>query len=70
VRTDRPSATAATPSQVLSAVAPGSVDSAFISPGAEPQEREANAKYALSVARKKLGVTFALWQDITEVGRE
>lgn len=38
--------------QVLAAIAPGSVDPAFVSPGGDAQQREANAKYALSVARR------------------
>ncbi|KIZ00514.1 Fimbrin-1 [Monoraphidium neglectum] len=53
--------------QVLGAVSPGCVDPAFIAPGADAAEREANARYALAVARR-IGVsTFLLWNDVTSV---
>jgi len=53
---------------VLAAIAPGSVDYSFVSPGLHPQQKEANARYALAVARRiGVGGIFMLWTDIVEV---
>ena len=51
---------------LLAAVRPGCLDPAMMAAGATDDERKANAKYVLSVARK-LGCTlFLLWEDIVE----
>lgn len=51
---------------LLAAVRPGCIDAANLAAGATDDERKANAKYVLSVARK-LGCTlFLLWEDIVE----
>lgn len=48
------------------AVAPGSVDMSLVTRGESDEEREMNAKYAVSVARKLDATLFLSWEDIVE----
>ena len=52
---------------LLWAVAPRTVDRAQLTPGGTPKERELNAKYAISCARRMGAMVFMLWEDITDV---
>ncbi|KAK9845228.1 hypothetical protein WJX81_000548 [Elliptochloris bilobata] len=51
----------------LSAIEPGSVNFALVTPGGTPAERELNAKYLISSARKMGCLIFLLWEDVVEV---
>ena len=48
-------------------VTPGVVDWDIVSKGGTEEEREHNAKYVLSVARKMGCAIFLLWEDVVEV---
>lgn len=52
---------------LLRAVEPRSLNEELILPGKDDDEREQNAKYVCSVARKLGCVIFLVWEDITEV---
>lgn len=52
---------------LLAAVEPGCVNLAVVTPGAAPRERELNAKYVISTARKLGCCIFLLWEDVCEV---
>ena len=52
---------------LLSAVEPKSINLAVVTPGTTAQEREMNAKYVISTARKLGCSLFLLWEDIVEV---
>ena len=52
---------------VCDAVTPGVVDWDIVSTGGNEEEREHNAKYVLSVARKMGCAIFLLWEDVVEV---
>jgi plastin-1 len=52
---------------LLSAIEPRAVDPALINAGATPKEKELNAKYAISCARKLGCTVYLLWEDIVEV---
>eukprot|EP00761_Pharyngomonas_kirbyi_P011416 gb/GECH01011441.1/.p1 GENE.gb/GECH01011441.1/~~gb/GECH01011441.1/.p1 ORF type:complete len:610 (+),score=136.96 gb/GECH01011441.1/:1-1830(+) len=49
------------------AVAPKSVNMDLVTPGETDEDKENNAKYAISVARKLGATLFLLWEDIVEV---
>tara|TARA_B110001452_G_scaffold250037_2_gene237983 strand:+ start:1016 stop:1435 length:420 start_codon:yes stop_codon:yes gene_type:complete len=51
----------------LEAVAPECVDTAIVLPGESAEEREENAKYAISCAHKAGCNTFLGWRDIVEL---
>ena len=52
---------------LLAAVDPACINFALVTPGSSPQERETNAKYVISTA-KKLGCSvYLVWEDIVEV---
>ena len=46
---------------LLSAVEPGCIDLGVVTPGISPRDRELNAKYAISTARKLGCSIFLLW---------
>ena len=52
---------------LLSAVEPRCINLAVVTPGASAQDREGNAKYVISTARKLGCSIFLLWEDIVEV---
>ena len=52
---------------LLDAIRPGSVDMSLVATADGDEERKANAKYVLSVARKLGCAVFVLWEDIVEV---
>lgn len=52
---------------LLAAVEPRCVDRAQVMEGSDERERELNAKYAISSARKLGCSVFLLWEDIVEV---
>ena len=52
---------------LLSAIAPRSVDRSHVTAGSTDEERKLNAKYAISSARKLGCSVFLLWEDIVEV---
>ena len=51
----------------LWAGAPRTGDRAQITAGDTPKDRELNAKYAISCARRMGAMVFMLWEDITDV---
>jgi plastin-1 len=51
---------------LCSAMAPGVVDPEIVTPGETPEDRELNAKYVISVARKVGACVFLTWEDIVE----
>ncbi len=53
--------------ELLSAVSPLTVNSSLITPGYSPKEKEMNAKYILSVARKLGATCYCTWEDIVDV---
>ncbi|KAI8470592.1 MAG: calponin homology domain-containing protein [Monoraphidium minutum] len=53
--------------QVLSALSPGAVEARFVSAGGDAAQREANARYALALARRAGAPTSLLWSDVTTV---
>eukprot|EP00818_Percolomonas_sp_WS_P001171 CAMPEP_0117444530 /NCGR_PEP_ID=MMETSP0759-20121206/5291_1 /TAXON_ID=63605 /ORGANISM="Percolomonas cosmopolitus, Strain WS" /LENGTH=533 /DNA_ID=CAMNT_0005236605 /DNA_START=1823 /DNA_END=3424 /DNA_ORIENTATION=+ len=52
---------------LCAAVSPRSVNKELITEGDNEEEKEQNAKYAISVARKIGAVVFLLWEDVVEV---
>ena len=52
---------------LLSAVEPRAVNAALVTPGSTPEEKMANAKYVISVARKLGCTVFLTWEDIVDV---
>jgi plastin-3 len=52
---------------LIDAIKPGSISYAQILPGSTPEEKLANAKYAISMARKIGARIYALPEDISEV---
>jgi len=52
---------------LLAALAPGVVNPEIVSPGSTDEEKELNAKYVISVARKIGAMVFITWEDIVEV---
>lgn len=46
---------------------PRAIDDSLVFPGENDEEKEQNAKYVCSVARKLGCVIFLVWEDITEV---
>eukprot|EP00210_Caulerpa_lentillifera_P008546 g8152.t1 len=52
---------------LLKAIEPHSVQDKHITQGITSEEKEMNAKYVLSVARKLGATIFIIWEDITEV---
>ena len=52
---------------LLSAVEPRCINLAMVTPGGSVPEREMNAKYVISIARKLGCSIFLLWEDIVEV---
>jgi len=52
---------------LIDAIKPGSISYGQILPGNTPQEKLANAKYAISMARKIGARIYALPEDISEV---
>jgi hypothetical protein len=52
---------------LLAAVEPRCIDLAMVTAGGTPRERELNAKYVISIARKLGCCIFLLWEDVVEV---
>jgi plastin-1 len=52
---------------LCAAVSPRSVNDEAILPGETDEDKELNAKYAISVARKMGATLFLLWEDIVEI---
>ncbi|GMH40509.1 hypothetical protein BSKO_08413 [Bryopsis sp. KO-2023] len=52
---------------LLKAIEPNAVNEKHIHPGVTPLQRELNAKYVISVARKLGAAIFVVWEDIAEV---
>jgi len=52
---------------LLKSIEPHAVQEKHIKPGVTVTEKELNAKYVLSVARKLGATIFIIWEDITEV---
>ena len=52
--------------ELLDAVRPGCIQRDALTPGTSDDERKANAKYVLSVARKVGCTVFLLWEDVVE----
>ena len=52
---------------LLASVEPRAVDPAIVAEGDDPADKENNAKYVLSVARKLGAQIFMVWEDIKEV---
>ncbi|KAK9901251.1 hypothetical protein WJX75_002456 [Coccomyxa subellipsoidea] len=51
---------------LLAAVEPRCIDLAMVTAGGTPRERELNAKYVISIARKLGCCIFLLWEDVVE----
>ena len=52
---------------LLRAVSPPTVNNSLITPGHSPKDKEMNAKYILSVARKIGASCYCTWEDIVDV---
>jgi hypothetical protein len=52
---------------LLAAVEPRAINASLVTAGETPEEREKNAKYVLSVARKLGATVFLTWEDIVDV---
>eukprot|EP00210_Caulerpa_lentillifera_P001442 g1384.t1 len=52
---------------LLKAIEPNAIQEKHITEGITPEDKEMNAKYVLSVARKLGATIFIIWEDITEV---
>eukprot|EP00697_Spironema_sp_BW2_P005633 gnl/Spiro4/17856_TR9505_c0_g1_i1.p1 gnl/Spiro4/17856_TR9505_c0_g1~~gnl/Spiro4/17856_TR9505_c0_g1_i1.p1 ORF type:complete len:858 (+),score=256.32 gnl/Spiro4/17856_TR9505_c0_g1_i1:100-2673(+) len=52
---------------LVHAVAPGTVNFTYVTPGVTTEQRQANATYAISLAWKLGCSTFLVWEDIAEV---
>uniref|UniRef100_A0A7S3FXQ5 Calponin-homology (CH) domain-containing protein n=1 Tax=Strombidium rassoulzadegani TaxID=1082188 RepID=A0A7S3FXQ5_9SPIT len=52
---------------VLSAIEPRAVNWDLVLPGESEEEKQNNAKYAISIARKLGAVIFCVWEDIVNV---
>jgi plastin-1 len=48
-------------------IEPRAVDWDIVTPGETDEEKENNAKYAISIARKFGCVIFCIWEDIVKV---
>mmetsp|Transcript_6685 Transcript_6685/g.6548 ORF Transcript_6685/g.6548 Transcript_6685/m.6548 type:complete len:612 (-) Transcript_6685:35-1870(-) len=53
--------------ELFSSIEPRAINWDLITPGEDPEGREQNAKYILSVARKLGSSIFCTWEDIVEV---
>jgi plastin-1 len=53
--------------KVCAAIEPRAIDWDIVMKGETDEEKENNAKYILSIARKLGAVIFAVWEDITVV---
>ena len=53
--------------KVCSAIEPKAIDWDIVQKGETDEEKENNAKYILSIARKLGAVIFSVWEDITKV---
>lgn len=53
--------------QLLHVMDPCAVDLAFVTPGVTPEQRQSNAKYALSVADKMGCSLFLVWEDLVDL---
>ena len=53
--------------KLCEAIAPGSVDMSVVMNGNTDEDKENNAKYVLSIARKLGCVIFCVWEDIPKV---
>ena len=52
--------------QLLHVLAPDLVDPAFVTPGHTPEQRQSNAKYALSLADRMGCSLFLVWEDLVD----
>ena len=52
---------------LLSAIEPRAVNWDLVLPGENEEEKQNNAKYAISIARKLGAVIFCVWEDIVHV---
>jgi len=52
---------------LLSTIEPRAINTALVTAGETPEEREKNAKYVISVARKLGATVFLTWEDIVDV---
>jgi plastin-1 len=52
---------------LCSALAPGIINPEIVTPGVTDEEKQSNAKYVISVARKLGACVFLTWEDIVEV---
>lgn len=52
---------------LIQAIDPRAVDEAIITPGVSDSDKESNAKYAISCARKVGALVFLTFEDIVEV---
>ena len=53
--------------RVCAAIEPKAIDWEIVQKGETDEEKENNAKYILSIARKLGAVIFSVWEDITKV---
>ena len=53
--------------KLCSAIEPRAIDWEIVMKGETDEEKENNAKYILSIARKLGAVIFCVWEDITNV---
>jgi plastin-1 len=53
--------------KICSAIEPRAIDFDIVQKGDTDEEKENNAKYILSIARKLGAVIFCVWEDITKV---
>jgi plastin-1 len=53
--------------KVCAAIEPKAIDWEIVQKGETDEEKENNAKYILSIARKLGAVIFSVWEDITKV---
>jgi len=53
--------------KICSAIEPKAIDFDIVMAGETDEEKENNAKYILSIARKLGAVIFCVWEDITKV---
>lgn len=52
---------------LLASVHPDALDASLVTPGETSEDKAANAKYVISIARKLGVVAFVTWEDLTEV---
>lgn len=53
--------------QLCASFDPDLVDWEYVKPGETDEEKEGNAKYAISLARKFGAVIFMVWDDVVKV---